>query len=166
MGGVICGNPIKNKMISFVGCEKAMAKMHLFRRMVTQSFLNSDKVDVLGKAVGKFASCDEIFTGYRYNIAIENDSYDYYFTEKIMNCFAAKTVPIYYGCPSIGKFFNADGIIIVKEPTIEALEEAINQCSEADYETRKAAIEDNFIRVKEYLCVEDYLTTRYPEIIE
>lgn len=166
MGGVISDNQLKTKMISFVGCEKAMAKMHLFRREVTQHYLNSDKVDVLGKAVGKFASCDEIFSGYRYNIAIENASYDYYFTEKVMNCFAAKTVPIYYGCPSIGRFFNIEGIIIVKEPTIEAIEAAIKQCSEADYDLRKAAIDDNYNRVKEYLCVEDYITSHYHEIIE
>ena len=164
-GGKLTDEQKKTKMISFVGCEKAMAKMHLFRREVTQHFLNSDKVDVLGKAVGKFASCDEIFSGYRYNIALENDSYDYYFTEKIMNCFAAKTVPIYYGCPSIANFFNADGIIIIKEPTIEAVEEAINKCSVADYESRMEAIDDNYERVKQYLCVEDYLCNHYLEIL-
>lgn len=140
--------------------------MHLFRQTVTKHFLNKGRVDVMGKAVGRFASCDEIFSPYRYNIALENDRYDYYFTEKIMNCFAAKTVPIYYGCPSIGDFFNLDGIIIVEEPSIEAIEKAIAKCSEQDYENRKDAIEDNFERVKEYLCVEDYLCEKYPEILK
>ena len=152
-------------MISFVGCDKSLTGTHLFRQAVTRYFLHSNKVDVLGKAVGKFASCDEIFSGYRYNIAIENDRYDYYFTEKIMNCFAAKTVPIYYGCPSIGKFFNTDGIIVINEPTMEAIESAISRCSEGDYESRRAAIEDNYERVRQYLCVEDYLTNNYPDIL-
>lgn len=164
-GGTLSDEQKKTKMISFVGCEKAMAKMHLFRREVTKHYLGSNKVDVLGKAVGKFASCDDIFSSYRYNIALENDSYDYYFTEKIMNCFAAKTVPIYYGCPSIADFFNVDGIIIVKEPTIEAIEDAVNKCSVSDYESRMKAIDDNYERVKQYLCVEDYLCRHYPEII-
>lgn len=165
-GGVIGAHTVKTEMISFVGCEKTMAKMHLFRQEVTRHFLESDKVDVMGKAVGRSASCDEIFTPYRYNIALENDRYDYYFTEKIMNCFAAKTIPIYYGCPSIEKFFNLDGIIFIEEPTIEAIEEAVGLCSVQDYENRKEAVEDNFERVQKYLCVEDYLCDKYPEILK
>lgn len=165
-GGVIREVQPKNKTVSFVGCDKAIAPIHLFRQTLTRHFLTGGKVDVLGKAVGRFASCDEIFTPYRYNIAIENASYDYYFTEKILNCFAAKVVPIYYGCPGIGDFFNIDGIIVVKEPTTEAVEAALAICSEEDYLSRKDAINDNFQRVKEYLCVEDYLCRHYPDILQ
>lgn len=164
-GGNIQENHLKSKMISFVGCDKAMSQMHLFRQRVTQYFLNSKAVDVMGRAVGRFASCDDIYTPYRYNIALENDKYDYYFTEKIMNCFAAKTIPIYYGCPSIGDFFNINGIIIIKEPTLESIQEALSICSEDDYESRREAIEDNFERVKKYFCVEDYLCDNYPDIL-
>lgn len=38
--------------------------MHLFRQKVTRHFLGSNKVDVMGQAVGQIASCDEIFTPY------------------------------------------------------------------------------------------------------
>lgn len=163
-GGEIRDEQVKTKMVSFVGCDKAFTQLHLFRQEVTRHYHGSALVDVYGKAVGRFASCDEIFTSYRYNIAIENGRYDYYFTEKILNCFASKTVPVYYGCLGIGKFFNTDGIIVIEEPTLEAVERALAQCSEADYERRSAAIDDNFRCVKEFLCVEDYLTANYPEL--
>ena len=68
-GGNIQENHLKSKMISFVGCDKAMSQMHLFRQRVTQYFLNSKAVDVMGRAVGRFASCDDIYTPYRYNIS-------------------------------------------------------------------------------------------------
>lgn len=165
-GGTMIDYQEKSKMLSFVGCDKAMTQMHYFRQEVTHRYLNSEKVDVMGKAVNRFASCNEIYSPYRYNIALENASYDYYFTEKIMNCFAAKTVPIYYGCPSIGDFFNTDGIIVVKEPTLKAIESALALCNEQDYELRKAAIDDNYNRVKKYLCVEDFLCNHYSEILE
>lgn len=164
-GGDASQSKLKTKMVSFVGCNKSIATMHFFRQEVTKHYVNSCNVDVLGKAVGRFASCDEIYTKYRYNIAIENSRYDFYFTEKILNCFASRTVPIYYGCPSIGDFFNIDGIIVLEEPTIEALDSALASCCIDDYKKREKAIEDNFRRVQEFLCVEDYLCAQYPEIL-
>lgn len=53
-----------------------------------------------------------------------------------MNCFAAKTIPIYYGCPSIEKFFNPDGIIFIEKSTVEAIEKAVGLCSVQDYENK------------------------------
>ena len=82
-------------------------------------------------------------------IVIENYIDDLWFTEKILNCFSTKTVPIYYGARNIGQLFNADGIIQVddwrKIPEIVA-----NLDIDAEYEKRREAIEDNFERVKAY----------------
>lgn len=54
---------------------------------------------------------------YMFSIIIENNSVDNYFTEKLLNCFAVGTVPIYLGCPNIGEFFNRNGIIEVSRKT-------------------------------------------------
>jgi len=50
-----------------------------------------------------------------FSVAIENSSYGSYFTEKVQDCFATATIPIYYGAPDIGKFFNPDGIITLTD---------------------------------------------------
>ena len=50
-----------------------------------------------------------------FSVAIENASYESYFTEKIQDCFATATIPIYYGSPDIGKFFNPKGIITLTD---------------------------------------------------
>jgi len=37
----------------------------------------------------------------------------HYFTEKILDCFRTRTVPIYWGCTNIREHFEADGIIVL-----------------------------------------------------
>ena len=61
------------------------------------------------------------------------------------------------------KFFNIDGIIQIENPTIEEVEKQIVSCNEEDYLSRKDAIIDNFHRVQEYLCPEDYIYEHYKD---
>ena len=51
----------------------------------------------------------------QFSIATENAAVDNYFTEKLMDCFLTKTVPIYYGSSNIGEFFIRDHWSIVRK---------------------------------------------------
>lgn len=92
---------------------------------------------------------DVTLKDYRYQIVIENQITPFGFTEKIVSCFDAQTVPIYLGATKIGDFFNEDGIIILREEDLDNLEEILSKCNEKDYEERLPAILDNYNRVKE-----------------
>jgi len=48
-----------------------------------------------------------------FHLAIENCQEINYFTEKIIDCFVTHTIPIYYGCSNIDKWFDTRGIIRV-----------------------------------------------------
>jgi hypothetical protein len=50
---------------------------------------------------------------YKYSIAIENSAHLHYFTEKIMDCFLALSMPIYWGCPNILDYFPEKAIILI-----------------------------------------------------
>lgn len=112
----------KSKLVSVMASDKAWLPGHVQRL----KFLDKIKhrVDVYG-------TCQKVLFGqetrketkflslrdYAFSIAIENLSHevdDYYFTEKIVDCFTTGTVPIYYGCPNIGKFFDTRGILIFR----------------------------------------------------
>ena len=69
------------------------------------------------------------------------------------------TVPIYWGCPSIGKFFNTDGMIIFNN--IEELSNILNNLSIEKYNDMKDAIQENFEKAKEYIIAEDYIYKNY-----
>jgi hypothetical protein len=54
-------------------------------------------------------------SSYRFNICFENSSSPGYSTEKIIQAFSAKTIPIYWGDPSIATFFNREAFIDLRE---------------------------------------------------
>ena len=98
-----------------------------------------------------------------FHIAIEPVHMDNCFSEKIIDCFMTKTVPIYIGAYKIGNFFNADGIISVKN-----IDEAILVCNgltEKDYHSRTAAIEDNHQRAQKYINYNEMLIKRVLEVL-
>lgn len=48
---------------------------------------------------------------YKYSFAFENSSFKDYVTEKIVDAWAAGTIPIYWGAPNIGEYFNPKAFI-------------------------------------------------------
>lgn len=86
---------------------------------------------------------------YKFSIIIENDIDDFWFTEKILNCFSTKTVPIYVGARKIDEIFNGGGIIHADncQDVIHIIEHLIHD-EEILYEMMKNAIDDNFKRVE------------------
>tara|TARA_R100000315_G_C5232124_1_gene143178 strand:+ start:516 stop:1487 length:972 start_codon:yes stop_codon:yes gene_type:complete len=85
-----------------------------------------------------------------YSIIMENDRYPGYFTEKLTDCFATATVPIYWGAPDIGDYFDINGIIQVNsvQEIIDVLRN-LNETQNAsrDYMSRMDAIKHNFHKV-------------------
>ena len=65
---------------------------------------------------------------YRYAIAVENHSNPYYWSEKLFDCFLAWTMPIYYGCTEITRYFPAEAMvqIDINDPdAVERIREAV-----------------------------------------
>ena len=54
----------------------------------------------------------------QFHIAIESTSTINYFTEKLIDALITKTVPIYWGCPNIGDFFDTRGIISIHDTNL------------------------------------------------
>ena len=159
-GGIMSPTNYKNKskLISIVASNKHKVPLHCFRADLARTLKNKGLADAMGGAVGTpFDKISDAFDNYMYNIAIENDCKKYYFTEKILDCFASMTIPVYYGASAIGDFFNEAGIIRIDEPTEDCVLNVIKQCSEQDYIDRLEAVKDNYNRVQNYLSTDDYI---------
>ena len=87
---------------------------------------------------------------YKFSIIIENDLDDYWYTEKILNCFATKTIPIYVGARKINELFNEKGICQLDDwLDVPAFIDFINKIGlDCFYLAMQEAIEDNFKRVE------------------
>ena len=152
----------KTKNISIVSSNKAECDLHRFRISIAKLCKRERLADTFGTFDGgKLCSVEETLTDYRYSIAIENQISDYFFCEKITNCFAAQTIPIYTGARKLDEFFNMDGVIRLETEDLSEVEKILKQCTEEEYIRRLPAVLDNYRRVQEYLNMDDYLYLHY-----
>ena len=148
----------KTKNISIVSSDKRMCALHNFRIALAKKCKEENLADTFGTFDGgSMIPIADSLANYRYSIAIENEVTDLFFTEKIVNCFASMTVPIYLGARKIDKFFNPDGIITISENDFDNLPKILQQCTPNDYIQRLPAIKENFFRSLEYANMDDYL---------
>lgn len=126
----------KNKICSFIISNKQITSGHKLRHTIINYLKDkNNNIDIYGgnyiqldftktKPFSKEHSTQDTsnqkimgLKDYMFSIVIENCKKDYYFTEKIIDCFLTGTIPIYYGCPSIGSFFNNKGILVFNTPS-------------------------------------------------
>ena len=148
----------KTKSISLVSSNKLMCPLHHFRHRLAHRLYRSGLVDVYGDSFGGWVPIADTVCGYRYSVVIENDREPLRFTEKILNCFAAGTIPIYVGGSQIGSFFNPRGIICT-EP--ENILNAIRSATPEFYEENKDAVKENYQRCLQYETIEDFIWSNY-----
>ena len=157
----------KTKGISMICSKKELCGGHIARKGVALAL--KGMIDTFGEFDGGAWVDDlgEIYNPYRFNVAMENYRGGYYFTEKICNCFATMTVPIYYGSPYIGEYFNPDGIIQARTPyeVIELTEKLLKNDLKAEYEKRKGAIVQNYKRVAKYRDYKQLLFENYGDML-
>ena len=159
-------NENKGKGISMVASDKDGCAGHRTRQWVAT--LLKDRIDTYGRFNGgPYCTDREYLAEYKFNVAMENYSDGHYFTEKICNCFASRTVPIYWGCPHIGEYFNMDGIVYCERPEdVLTAVDRIRKDPLYEYAKRCVAIEDNLRRVQKYRRYADLFLEMYAELLE
>ena len=91
----------------------------------------------------------------QFHIAIENVSTKNYFTEKIIDCFQTKTIPIYIGCINISNWFDVNGIYICKN--ISDIKKSLREINEKSYLSKLKSINYNFEQSNKYRSFESQL---------
>lgn len=86
---------------------------------------------------------------FQYHIVMENFLAFNWFTEKVNDAFATKTIPIYCGAPNIEKFYDPEGILTF-DGSIKSLTEVLEKLTPEHYESKQAAIEKNFTKALKY----------------
>jgi hypothetical protein len=146
----------KSKLVSMICSNKVMCTGHEYRLSWAQKL--HEKVDFYGRGFNEIQNKEEGLMDYMFSVAIENASYATYFTEKIQDCFATGTIPVYYGAPDIGKFFNPKGIITLNDDF------DIGLLTPEMYYDRLDAVKENLEIVKSFVINEDYIYKIYLEV--
>lgn len=102
---------VKEDKVVWITSNQQSSKGHRQR----MSFLNDIKplpfVSLYGRGINPVDDKWEVLSKSKYAIAYENFQNDYYWTEKIMDCYLSYTMPIYFGCTKIADFFPENSYI-------------------------------------------------------
>lgn len=141
-----CDVDAKKFAVSFLTSSKNAAKGHILRHEIFDDLPAS--IGNLGvwkhKSPPIVPDKRTILEPYMFSIVPENSQHSGYYTEKIIDCFIAKTIPVYWGCPDIGKYFNLDGILQFEN--LYELKAKLSLLTPDFYNNRREVIEENFNR--------------------
>jgi hypothetical protein len=140
----------KTKLVCTITSFKKMTLSHNLRHQIIKKIAN---IDVYGNGYYPIENKVDVLKDYMFSVVVENQKMDYFFSEKIIDCFMTGTIPIYYGCPSIHRFFDINGILTFD--SIPQLTEIMNNLNENLYREKKSAIEKNFELAKKYIIADD-----------
>lgn len=160
--GVVGIQP-KEKLVSMLSSRKTRCALHIKRLLIaTRLKVFAKQVDVFiqGLSFSGQISPLQTLSEYRYSIVMENFIGNGYFTEKILNCFATGTVPIYLGAPDINKYFDPNGILRFNSHR-ELVRDILPVIGQEDYLNRMSSIRVNYLRSQEYGSIEDFIAENY-----
>jgi len=140
----------KNKNLSTIVSTKRFLPGHQLRHDIVNKFSG---IDVFGSGYNPIEKKISGLKDYRFHIVIENCKKDYYFSEKLIDCFVTGTIPIYWGCPSIGDFFDLDGIITFD--SLDELDYILSTLTPELYMEKLESINNNFIKSQDFIIADD-----------
>lgn len=143
----------KTKLLSMIASDKIMCDEHKYRLKIIEKYKNN--LDLFGRGYNFIEKKEIGLNDYCFSIVMENLKYSLGYSEKITDCFATGTIPIYWGCDEISEIFNKDGIIMLNDNF------KIDELSFDLYYSKMDAIKDNYERIINFPIAEDYIYEKY-----
>lgn len=145
----------KTKLVSMIASAKNFCVGHSYRLEWANRLAN--KVDLYGTGrPNELVYKEDGLVDYMFSVAIENDASDAYFTEKLTDCFATGTVPVYYGSKrAVKEYFDERGVV-----WLESMFD-IEKLSEELYISMAPYIKSNFEAAINLPTSEDFITYTY-----
>jgi hypothetical protein len=141
----------KTKLVSMIVSNKIYSNCygHAYRLKMLEKYRN--KMDCFGRGWNYIANKEDGLNDYCFSFAMLNDNHPNYFTEPITDCFITGTIPIFWGTPTIGEFFNDKGIIFLDDNF------KLEDLSFELYHSKMEYILENYELAKKFPIAEDYI---------
>ncbi|MEL1252661.1 glycosyltransferase family 10 [Flavobacterium sp. DGU38] len=109
--GLKAENLTKEDNVVWITSNQRSSKGHTKRMDFLDNIKNLPFVNLYGRGINPIDDKWDVLSKAKYAIAYENFQSDYYWTEKIADCFLSYTMPLYFGCNKIETFFPKDSFI-------------------------------------------------------
>jgi glycosyltransferase involved in cell wall biosynthesis len=103
----------KPRTLSWITSNLNLLPGHRYRLDFLERLQKHVAFDLFGRGYRPIGNKWIGLAPYRYSIAFENTRASFYFTEKLMDCFVAETMPLYFGSPDITRFFPAEAMVLI-----------------------------------------------------
>jgi len=142
----------KKDEVSFLTSNKSWAPGHEIRQAVFEYLKDKEEISNFSvrsiRTPPRIDSKEVVFKNAKYSIIIENEATPNWITEKLIDCFITKTIPIYWGAPNVGEYFDDEGILPFS--SLSDLERILNTLSSEEYTELEEIIEKNYNTAKNY----------------
>lgn len=143
----------KTENVSMIYSDKRNFTGHKLRHEIAEKVSG---VEFYGGATPRPVFRKEMaLVDYRYSIVIENSKTPNYFTEKLIDSLIVGTIPVYWGAPNIGDFFDVRGMIIIEDGS--NIQEVVDSLNEEDYNSRMEYVRKNAELARQYAITEDWM---------
>lgn len=156
----------KRDQITFLMSSKIWTSEHRMRFMIMHKYQNESHIGnfefLMHRNPPSVPSKNPFFKNAKFHITCENQVMNNMYSEKILDCFKTKTVPIYYGCQNINKYFNPKGIIQFN--TFQELQVILDNLQPEQYNEMLPYVEENYELCRPYW--EKSINQRIEQIIQ
>jgi hypothetical protein len=153
----------KKKQCSMFCSPKKLTEGHVYRHQIARIALDCG-FDVFGGAHGTSRTVNDPrnpwntkidgLKDYMFSVVVENGIYDSYYTEKLTDCFATGTIPVYCGTKKLPDIFDPEGIIWLE---LDKEKEIFDSLNEETYINKSKAIEHNYKALNKLKLADDDL---------
>jgi hypothetical protein len=145
----------KTRKVSIITSQKHGAPGHQLRHQIAATF--PAKLDRYGRDFNPVSTKRLALASYRFSVVVESIRMNGYFSEKLIDCLACGTTPIYWGAPDIHRWFPGRGIVTFG--SFADLTKILSNLASFHYANeRKVAL---MIQARSLRCAEDRIFTHY-----
>lgn len=143
----------KSKTVSMILSNKQQLSGHQLRHKTASRFDGIDLYGAKGDSIGTDKA--RALRDYQFSVIIEASRQENFFSEHLLDCIVFGTIPIYWGCPNIGKFFDTEGFIQFEK--LNELESILHGLSPELYQEKLSIARRNLKRAKQYEITDDWI---------
>lgn len=152
----------KTKDLCFITSSKSFTPLQTERVNFANWIQQNKGVTVYGRGYTPVERKATVLIPSRFCVVIENERLDGWHTEKVIDCFATGTIPLYVGDNDITKIYDSAGIFVFESVddlrSSDILKNLFEGKGKEIYESKLNSVVANY---NKYLSVEQYRTGEY-----
>jgi hypothetical protein len=135
-----------------------------FQNKISKEEAEKNVFEIIDLVKEKGLKKEEMRRGIKKISERKNNKYNsIYFSEKLIDCFLCKSIPIYYGCNNIKNYFNTDGMILINDFDDFLLK--VNKLDESFYNSKKEVIDENYFKALKWVDYGKRIISKINEVL-